>query len=143
MQRKEDRGDKCPKPIALISSFLERENLSNDKNKSDDNQDNCYPAQFGPKPKPIAFRMNCALFVKRRGAERREDRIKISETYSNPGRIAKQMEDVRENPPPEISREADAAEIPKMKAFEGLSPKNQQRRTKEQQKGKYDREFGR
>src|SRR5437763_3930881 len=142
MQGKEDRGDKCPKPIALISSFLERENLSNDKNKSDDNQDNCYPPQLGPEPKPIAFRMNCTLFVKGGGAERREDRIKISEAYSNPGRISKQMEDVRENPPPEISRETDIAEIPKMKALEGLSPKNQQRRAEEQQKGNYDREFG-
>src|SRR5436309_10725230 len=67
-----------------------------------------------------------------------EDRFEISKTDSAPGRIMNESKRVMKNLPPEIRRDARAAEIVKMKSLECLPSEKQQRRESQKKKKKRD-----
>src|SRR5256714_12303748 len=127
VQTEKDGGDKGGQPITLIGAFAQWINFSNQKNESDDDENDGDPTQLGPKPEPVAFRMNRAPVAIRSGAENGKDVFKIAKTDSAPGGIADQLKDVGKNSPTKIVRYVSAAEIAQMKSLECLPAKEKKR----------------
>ena len=140
VQREEDRGDEGGKPIALIGAFAERENFSEDQNESDNNENDGDPAKLSPQPEPIAFGMDRAPVAVRSSAKNRKDVFEIAETDSNPGRIVKELKDIGKYPPTKIAGDAGVCEVLKMKSFQSLSTKDEQRGRQNQQERKDQRD---
>src|SRR6267378_4520487 len=110
VESKEEGSDQGCEAVTLIGSFPERKNFSNDENESDDDENGGNPADLGPKPEPIALRMNRPAVAVGSGTENREDVFKVTKTDSDPRRVANQLKDVRKNTPPEIARDSDIGE---------------------------------
>src|SRR5206468_4070284 len=95
---------------------------------TDDDQHHGWPAEFSPKPKPVAFRMRGSRVAEGSVTTNCKDRFEISKTDSTPGRIANESKRVMKNLPPEIRCDAGAVEIVKMKSLECYPSEKQQRR---------------
>src|ERR1700693_1052421 len=102
VQRKQHCRDQRGKPVAWIRPLWTRKYPPNQKGKTGDNKNDRDPTEFCPKPKPIALRMKRALVVEGCGAEGREDGFKVAQANSNPGRIPKQLKNVRKNFPSKV-----------------------------------------
>jgi hypothetical protein len=143
VQGKQNGGDERGEPVTLICAFLQRKDFSSQEHKSDNNKNEGRPTKLGPSPEPIAFRVKRALFAERRCPKSCEDSPKIAEPDSNPRRIAKQLESIRENLPTKISGDIHTAELAKMKSLHRLSAKNQKCCAEKQQERSNDRKFRR
>src|SRR2546430_10895286 len=84
VQTEKDGGDKGGQPITLIGAFAQWINFSNQKNESDDDENDGDPTQLGPKPEPVAFRVNRAPVAIRSGAKRSEEHTSELQSQSNP-----------------------------------------------------------
>ena len=60
MKTKYNDADQSSETEPLIGSFPQRQDPANQKRRADDNQRDRGPAQLGPQPEPIAFRMQRA-----------------------------------------------------------------------------------
>ena len=118
MKGAQECSKQCGEPKSLIGSYFQGENAPNQKHQPGNDQHDCGPAEFGPKPKPIAFRMQRPGIVKRCVAEDREYRFKVSKANSAPGRRANKLKSVLKNQPAKIRSEADTFETAEMKPFQ-------------------------
>ena len=140
VQSEEDCRNQSGQAIALIRAFAQWKNFSKGKNETNDHENDSDPAKLGPHPKPIALGMNRAPIAVRSGPKSSKDVFEIAEADSNPGRIVNELKDVGKNLPAKISRDTGVGEIAKMKSFEGLPAKEQQRSQENKQKGNDERE---
>ncbi len=126
VQSEKDGSNERGEPITLIGAFAQWINFSNKQNKSDDDKNDGDPTKLGPKPEPIAFRMNRASVAVGCGAKNSKDVFKIAKTDSAPGRIANQSKDIGKNSPSEIVRDVSAAEIAKVESLKRLPAEEKQ-----------------
>src|SRR5882724_3474121 len=102
IDRKQDRSDKRGETITLVGSRSQRENSTSKQRNTDDDQHHGWPAEFSPKPKPVAFRMQGSRVAQGSVTKNCKDRFEIPKTDSAPGRIANESKRVMKNLPPEI-----------------------------------------
>src|SRR6266550_4933429 len=97
-QRRDERGETIP----LVGSHSQWENSTNKHRNTNDRERQRWPPEFGPKPKPVAFRMQGSRAAERSVAKNCKDRFQISKTDAAPGRITNESKRVMKNSPPEI-----------------------------------------
>ena len=94
IDRKQEGGYKRGETITLVGSRSQRESSTHKQRNTGDDKHQAWPAEFSPKPKPVAFRMQGSRAAEGSVTKDCKDRFEISKTDPAPGRILNESQRV-------------------------------------------------